>query len=107
MAAITLERLSLAEAMMSKLFRGSRPTVLGLLLAVWAGVVQVARADERAIREHEFREHEFREHEFHEHEFREHRFLDSRYHHNHYYPPRGFAFAVLPAHYHTVFHGGN
>lgn len=91
---------------MSKLFRASRPVVFGLLLALWAGVVQVAHADERSFREHEFHEHEFHEHEFHEHEFREHQFLDSRYHHDHYYPPRGYAFAVLPPHYHAVFHGG-
>jgi len=81
---------------MSRFFIASRPIVLALLVALWTGAVQTAHADER----------NFREHEFHEHEFREHQFLDARYHHNHYYPPRGYAFAVLPPHYHAVFHGG-
>ena len=81
---------------MSRFFTASRPIVLALLVALWTGAVQMAHADE----------HNFREHEFHEHEFHEHQFLDARYHHNHYYPPRGYAFAVLPPHYHAVFHGG-
>jgi hypothetical protein len=86
---------------MSQLFSASRTISFGLVFVLLAGVMQVARADERGVQEHAFREHEFREHEF-----REHQFLDSRYHHNHYYPPRGYAFGVLPPRYSVVFHGG-
>jgi uncharacterized protein DUF6515 len=48
-----------------------------------------------------YREHEFREHEFHEREY-----LDARYHHDHYYPPVGFAFGALPGGYVLVRHQG-
>jgi hypothetical protein len=65
------------------------------------GTVSVARADEHWDREHGYREHEFREHEFHQREY-----LDSRYHHDHYYPPVGFAFGVLPAGHVVVRQGG-
>jgi hypothetical protein len=85
---------------MSHLFSANRTIASGLAFVLLA-VVQLARGDERAFREHEFREHEFREQEF-----RDHRFLDSRYHHNHYYPPRGYVFGVLPPHASVVFHGG-
>ena len=56
----------------------------------------IAHADEHGYRGHEFRESEFRQHEF----------LDSRYHHNHYYPPRGYEFAVLPRAYRAVVYRG-
>ncbi|HTS54535.1 MAG TPA: DUF6515 family protein [Burkholderiales bacterium] len=55
------------------------------------GAVPVSRADEHWDRDRAYRQHEFREHEF-----REREFLDSRYHHDHYYPPVGFAFGALP-----------
>jgi hypothetical protein len=45
--------------------------------------------------------HEFREREFHREQFR-----DSRYHHDHYYPPRGYRFSVLPPHPRVIVHGG-
>src|SRR5258708_4752871 len=58
-------------------------------------------ADERGYREREYRAHEFREHEFRREEFR-----DSRYHHDHYYPPIGHQFGMLPPHPHLLVHGG-
>ena len=65
------------------------------------GTVSVSHADEHWDRERGYRGHEFREHEFHQREF-----LDSRYHHDHYYPPVGFAFGVLPAGHVAVTHLG-
>jgi hypothetical protein len=61
------------------------------LVVARPGVLSVSHAEENWDRDHRYREHEFREQEFHQHEF-----LDSRYHHDHYYPPAGFAFGVLP-----------
>lgn len=56
----------------------------------------IAHADEHRYRGHEFREHEFKQHEY----------LDSRFHHDHYYPPRGYAFAALPPAHRVVAFGG-
>jgi hypothetical protein len=61
------------------------------LVVALPGVLSVSLADENWDREHGYREHEFREQEF-----RQHEFVDSRYHHDHYYPPAGFAFGVPP-----------
>jgi uncharacterized protein DUF6515 len=80
---------------MFDILKARRPVLLGLLLAFSAGALQIAHADER------YREHEYREHEFHERQY-----LDARYHHDHYYPPRGFVFGVLPPRHYVVFHGG-
>ncbi|MGH8679120.1 MAG: DUF6515 family protein [Burkholderiales bacterium] len=97
--------------------------VLAGLLALYCatGLTPPAQAEERGSREHEshgnefrdhesrgheFREHEFRDHEFREHEFRDQRFLDSRYHHDHYYPPVGYRFGVLPGSPFVAVHGG-
>jgi hypothetical protein len=62
--------------------------VLALLLALScaAGLTPSAHADDRRYHEHEFTEHEFHDQGF----------LDSRYHHDHYYPPVGHEFRVLP-----------
>ena len=82
-----------------------RPATVALLLALgsMAGVVRPLHADEgrREMREHEAREHEFREHEFHRQEFR-----DTRFHHDHYYPPRGYRFSVLPPNPRMIVHRG-
>ncbi len=72
-----------------------------LALSCVAGIPRAAHADPGGHREHEFREHEFREHEFRREEFR-----DARFHHDHYYPPRGYRFAVLPPNPRVVIHGG-
>ena len=56
----------------------------------------IAHAEEHGNRRHEFREHDFRQHEF----------MDSRFHHNHYYPPRGYAFTALPAAHREVVYRG-
>jgi hypothetical protein len=76
-----------------------RKLVLVALLALFcsAGLAPQARADEYRRHDHEFREHEFRDQ----------RFLDSRYHHDHYYPPRGHEFRVLPPGYFVRVYGGN
>ena len=67
-----------------------------LALSCVAGIPRPVHADERGYRDHEFREHEFRRDEF----------RDSRYHHDHYYPPLGHRFGVLPPHPHLIWHGG-
>jgi hypothetical protein len=67
-----------------------------LALSCVAGTPRPVHADEGGRRGHEFREHEFRREEF----------RDSRYHHDHYYPPRGHQFSVLPPHPHLIVHGG-
>ncbi|HEX7740972.1 MAG TPA: DUF6515 family protein [Sphingobium sp.] len=72
-----------------------------LALSCVAGTPRPVHADERGYRGHEFREHEFREHEFRREEFR-----DSRYHHDHYYPPPGHQFGMLPPRAHLIVHGG-
>ena len=72
--------------------------LLRLMFVVSCGLCfyGIAHADEHGNRGHEFRERDFRQHEF----------LDSRFHHNHYYPPRGYAFATLPpAHREVVYRG--
>jgi len=75
-----------------------KPVLAGLLALLFlAGLALPARADEYRRHDHEFREHEFRDH----------RFLDSRYHHDHYYPPRGHEFRVLPPGYLIRAYGGN
>jgi hypothetical protein len=91
---------------MSSLTTAGRRRALELAFAITLGIgllgiVSVSRADEHWDRDHRYREHEFREHEFHQHEF-----LDSRYHHDHYYPPVGFVFGVLPPGYVAVRHHG-
>jgi hypothetical protein len=76
---------------------GVRAAIAALLaLSCVAGTPRPVHADERGYREHEFREHEFRRDEF----------RDSRYHHDHYYPPLGHRFGVLPPHPHLILHGG-
>jgi Family of unknown function (DUF6515) len=72
--------------------------LLKLMFAVSCGLgfYGIAHADEHGYRAHEFREPEFRQHEF----------LDSRYHHNHYYPPRGYAFAAVPSAHRLVVYRG-
>ena len=76
--------------------------VSAMILAISVlGVVSTSHADEYRGREHGYREHEFREREFHQRAY-----LDSRYHHNHYYPPLGFAFGVVPAGHIVVRQGG-
>jgi len=76
--------------------------VSAMILAISvSGVVSTSHADEYRGREHGYREHEFREREFHQRAY-----LDSRYHHNHYYPPLGFAFGVVPAGHIVVRQGG-
>jgi hypothetical protein len=72
--------------------------VLAGLVALYCatGLTPPAHADERRFHDHEFREHEFQEQ----------RFLDSRYHHDHYYPPVGHQFLVLPPSPVVVVHGG-
>ena len=87
--------------------------LMSLLLILGAGVwlSSAARADEhrshdRESRDHDSRDRGFREHEFREHEFREHEYMDTRFHHDHYYPPRGFVFGMLPREHHVVFFGG-
>src|SRR5882724_8046305 len=47
--------------------------------------------------------HEFRADAFRESDYRDPRFLDSRYHHDHYYPPIGFAFGAVPSGYEEVY----
>jgi hypothetical protein len=74
-----------------------RAAVAALLaLSCVAGTPRPVHADERGYREHEFREHEFRREEF----------RDSRYHHDHYYPPLGHQFGMLPPRAHLIVHGG-
>jgi hypothetical protein len=72
--------------------------LLRLMFVVSCGLWSygIAHAEEHRYRGHEFREHEFRQHEF----------LDSRFHYDHYYPPRGYAFAVLPPAHRVVVFGG-
>jgi hypothetical protein len=67
-----------------------------LALSCVAGTPRPVHADQGGYREHEFREREFRRDEF----------RDSRHHHDHYYPPRGFRFTVLPPHPRLIVHGG-
>ncbi len=67
-----------------------------LALSCVAGIPRPVHADTGGYRDHEFREHEFRRDEF----------RDARYHHDHYYPPRGYVFNVLPAHPRMIVHGG-
>lgn len=81
-----------------------RPSVMviAMMLALsLTAFVSKSRADEHGDRAYQYREHEFREHEFHQSEF-----LDSRYHHDHYYPPAGFAFGALPPGHIVVRHQG-
>jgi hypothetical protein len=75
---------------MSYLYNKSWYFALGIMLAVfsgimWFGFTQVARADERGFHHQEFR--------------------DSNYGHNRYYPSRGQFIAVLPSGHRTVFYG--
>jgi len=59
---------------------------VGLLSGILLfGFTQVAHADERGFRHHEF--------------------MDSRHGHNHYYPSRGLFIEVLPIGYLDVFYG--
>jgi hypothetical protein len=78
--------------------------VLAALFALTcaAGLTPLAHADERRSRERESHDHEFRENEFHDQ-----RFLDSRYHHDHYYPPVGHEFRVLPPSPFVAVYGGS
>jgi hypothetical protein len=81
-----------------------RVGLAGLLaLGCMAAIPRLARSEDghREFREHKAREHEFREHEFHRQEFR-----DTRYHHDHYYPPRGYLFRVLPPNPRLIVHRG-
>jgi len=71
----------------------ARGVALGLMAALLAGTV--AHAEEH-----------WHDHEFHEHEFHDHRYLDGRFHHDHYYPPPGFVFGVVPPGFNVVIHGG-
>lgn len=81
----------------------SRAALAALLaLSCVAGFPRPVHADQggREGRGHERRGHEFREHDFRRDEFR-----DSRFHHDHYYPPSGYRFSVLPPHPRLVFYG--
>jgi hypothetical protein len=64
---------------------------------------QGARATDTAAPEHSVSVHEFRDDAFRETDYRAPRFLDSRYHHDHYYPPIGFAFGALPSGYQQIY----
>jgi hypothetical protein len=72
-----------------------------IALSCAAGLPLPAYAVERRSHAREYHDHEFREHEF-----RDPRFLDSRYNHDHYYPPVGHQFRVLPPSYIAAVHGG-
>jgi hypothetical protein len=87
---------------MSALFAGRhRSLAFAVTLALGLlGLAPVSRADEHWDRGY-YREHEFRERDFHERAF-----LDSRYNHDHYYPPVGFAFGMLPTSHIVVAHLG-
>jgi hypothetical protein len=93
--------MSSARTLSSNSFAVKAAIAALLALSCVAGTPRPVHADQGGYREREFREHEFREHEFHRDEFR-----DSRYHHDHYYPPRGFRFSVLPPHPRLIVHGG-
>lgn len=76
---------------------GVRAAVAALLaLSCVAGTPRSVHADQGGPRGHELREREFHREEF----------RDSRYHHDHYYPPRGAPFSVLPPHPRLIVHGG-
>src|SRR5262249_39398647 len=78
----------------------SRRRALGLAAATTFALTLLAAVPISSAQEH-WREHEFREHEFHDRAY-----FDARYHHDHYYPPAGFAFGALPPGYVAVRHGG-
>lgn len=87
-----------ARSVASSRATGVKAAVFALLaLACVAGSPRPVHADPGGYREHEFREHEFRREEF----------RDARFHHDHYYPPRGYRFAVLPPNPRLVVHGGH
>jgi len=76
------------ETTMTRAGLSGTSLVLAGLFALYCatGLTPPAHADERRLHDHEFREYEFHDQ----------RFLDSRYHHDHYYPPVGHQFRVLP-----------
>jgi hypothetical protein len=80
-------------------FSESATRLARLVLSALLLLSPLAQAQER--HHDNFRGHEFREHDFHDH-----RYLDARYHHNHYYPPYGFAFGVLPPGHVAIWWGG-
>jgi hypothetical protein len=64
---------------------------------------QGAGAADTAAQEHSLSVREFRDDAFRETDYHDPRFLDSRYHHDHYYPPVGFAFRALPSGYQQIY----
>src|SRR3954468_10365186 len=85
----------------------------GAILTLSCGTLQMAHAQERGFHDRDYRGHEarergvpereFRDHAFDEQEYHDRRFLDGRYHHDHYYPPLGFAFGALPPGYRVIY----
>ena len=62
-----------------------------------------AQGADAAVGERSPSVHEFRTDAFRESDYRDPRYLDSRYHHDHYYPPIGFAFGAVPSGYEEVY----
>jgi len=83
-----------------------RQILFAATVALSCGVLNGAHAQgaaDSAVAERSPSVHEFRAGAFRESDYRDPRFLDSRYHHDHYYPPIGFAFGALPSGYEEVY----
>jgi hypothetical protein len=91
---------------MSLLCRIHRQILFAATVALSCGVLNGAYAQgaaDSAVAERSPSVHEFRAGAFRESDYRDPRFLDSRYHHDHYYPPIGFAFGAVPSGYEQVY----
>jgi hypothetical protein len=91
---------------MSLLRRMHRQILFVTIVALSCGVLNGAHAQgatDSAVAERNPSVHEFRAGAFRESDYRDPRFLDSRYHHDHYYPPIGFAFGAVPSGHEQVY----
>jgi hypothetical protein len=91
---------------MSLLCRMHRQILFAAIAALSCSVLNGAHAQgaaDSAVAERSPSVHEFRAEAFRESAYRDPRFLDSRYHHDHYYPPIGFAFGAVPSGYEQVY----